>query len=191
MSDAERLERLLAKEEIREVVYRWCRAVDRCDWAEVHEVFHPDGHDSHGIFQGGVDDLVAWLRERHKSISRSMHLVTNIFLEFADADNALAESYSIALQYYPGGGAAETRSAIAGGGDVSDGDFNMLVTGRYVDHFQRRDGRWRILNRSVVFDNSVMLAAGGKDAQLGADWIVSTRDSSDPLFALRRQVGLG
>lgn len=185
------LEKMLAKAEIEEVMLRWCRAVDRCDWESVPDLFHPEGYDNHGIFRGDVAGMIAWLSERHKSVTRSMHMITNMRIEFADDDNALVETYSLAVQRYPAGGSQATRAAIAGGGDTGDGSFDMMITGRYVDHFQKRDGTWRILNRTVVFDNSVLLPvndAGG--SQLGADWAISTRGKDDPIWELRRAVGL-
>ena len=69
---------IAARMEIIHVMNRWCRAVDRCDWEAIRDVFHPDGHDDHGIYKGDVDGLIAWLSERHKTISRSMHLMGNM-----------------------------------------------------------------------------------------------------------------
>jgi hypothetical protein len=180
---------LASRAEIAHVMHYWCRAVDRCDWEAVREVFHPDGYDDHGIYRGGVDGLIAWLTERHKTISRSMHMVGNMLIEFADADNALVESYSFAWQRYSPEG-SEARKAIAGGTDVGDQLFDMLMSGRYVDHFQRRDGRWRILRRHVVFDNSQMLSVPANSPQLSPDWLASTRGKDDPIWAIRAKLGL-
>jgi len=178
-----------ARMEIAHVMNRWCRAVDRCDWETIRDVFHPDGHDDHGIYKGGVDGLIDWLSERHKTISRSMHLIGNMLIEFADDDNALVETYSFAFQRYSTGG-AETRKAIAGGADLGDQEFDMLMSGRYVDHFQKRDGRWRVLKRHVLFDNSQMLPVPANSPKLGSDWFVSARDKSDPIWDLREKLGI-
>lgn len=182
-------ERLAARAEIEHVMNCWCRAVDRRDMDGVRAVFHPDGFDDHGLFRGGVEELVAFLTERHKTISRSMHLVTNMLIEFSDDDNALAETYNMGLQRYSADGAA-TRSAITGGANVTAGAFDMLATGRYVDHFQRRDGAWRILHRTVIIDNMRIMPLTDAEPKMGADWSVSARDASDPLWALRRSFGL-
>jgi hypothetical protein len=182
-------ERLAARAEITDVMYRWCRAVDRRDWAAIYEAFHSDGHDNHGLYKGDVDGLIAWLSERHETISRSMHLVGNMLIEFADDDNAMVESYTLAVQRYNPGG-SETRKAIAGGVDLGEASFDMLIVGRYVDHFQRRNGAWRVLRRTVIFDNSQMLPVPAEGPRMGPEWSISARDGSDPLWSMRREFGL-
>ena len=47
---------------IQDAMYRWCRAIDRLDFDGIREAFHSDGTDNHGIFSGGVDGLVEWIR---------------------------------------------------------------------------------------------------------------------------------
>jgi hypothetical protein len=66
----------------------------------------------------------------------------------------------------------------------------MLMTGRYVDEFKRRDGLWRILRRVVIFDNSMILPVPASAPKLGSEWVVSTRGKDDPLWALREKLGL-
>jgi hypothetical protein len=164
--------------------------VDRRDWAAICDAFHPDGYDNHGIYKGDIDGLIAWLNERHETISRSMHLVGNMLIEFADDDNAMVESYTLVVQRYNPGG-SETRNAIAGGGDLGEASFDMLMVGRYVDHFQRRDSNWRVFRRTVIFDNSQMLPVPAEGPKMGPEWTVSARDGSDPLWDMRRSLGLG
>lgn len=59
-------ERIADRMAIQDAMYRWCRSVDRLDYEGMRAAFHPDGTDNHGIFSGGVDNLVEWVRERHK-----------------------------------------------------------------------------------------------------------------------------
>jgi hypothetical protein len=138
------------------VLFRWCRAIDRRDWPGVRDVFHPECYDDHGIYKGGVDGLIAWLTERHESIPHSTHLLGNILIEFPATDGALAESYCLAIQRYGPGGEA-TKAAITGGAASGDDPFDMVVNGRYLGRFERREGRWRILHRTTVFDSSMIL----------------------------------
>lgn len=184
------LGKLQARAEIEDVMKLWCRAVDRRDWGLVREVFHPDGQDDHGIYKGGVDGLIDWLKLRHSTITRSLHYITNMLIEFVDDDNALVETYSLAMQRYPSEG-AETRKAIAGGGNIGGDPFDILMFGRYVDQFQRRDGAWKIYRRKVVFDGSIMFplpSSGGP--QLSPDWEIGQRDGSDLIWRLRSELGI-
>lgn len=182
-------QRLADRAEITDVMYRWCRSVDRCDWNAMREVFHPEAHDDHGIYKGNVEGMIAWLTERHRTISRSMHQVGNLLIEFADADTALVETYLFAMQRYSTEG-AQTRAAITGGADVGGESFDLFMTGRYVDQFKRRAGRWKILDRTVVFDNSTIFPVPANAPKLGDEWAVAKRDRSDPLWALRAKLGL-
>ena len=44
--------KLLDKQEIYEVLCRYCRALDRGDEKLLRSVYHPDAIDHHGIFDG-------------------------------------------------------------------------------------------------------------------------------------------
>lgn len=150
---ADDISRLVAREEIRELILRWCRAIDRLDLDAIREVFHPDAYDDHGSFKGGVDALIAWIAERHRSIPFSMHAVTNSLVDFLAEDEALAESYCIAMQKYP----AESRGALeslVGELDMpANKALDMSIACRYVDIVTRREGCWKIARRTVVFDS--------------------------------------
>ena len=66
---------------IEQVMRRWCRAVDRRDWALVRSVFHPGAIDDHGMYKGDIDGLIEWLEARHQCITMSMHVLGNVFIE--------------------------------------------------------------------------------------------------------------
>jgi hypothetical protein len=66
---------------------------------------------------------------------RTKHLVTNIIVEVdEEAGTAAARSYVTALQALP------------------DLPLQPIVSGRYHDRFERRDGRWRFVERRVHID---------------------------------------
>lgn len=181
--------RLADRLAIQDLLYRWCRAVDRRDWAAIRDVFHPDAHDDHGIYKGDIDGLIGWLSERHATIVQSTHLLGNMLIEFSGADSAVVETYCFAVQRYATGGAA-TRSAITGGTDTGDKPFDMQMNGRYVDRIERRHGTWRIADRTTVFDNSILLPVPEAAPRLGADWPVGRRDGDDPVYRIRTAAGL-
>ena len=47
---------LMDREAIREVIHRYCQAVDRCDLALLKSCYHADGFDDHGFFAGNAHD---------------------------------------------------------------------------------------------------------------------------------------
>jgi hypothetical protein len=139
MADVERLDRLVAEAEIRRVVERYCRGIDRMDLDLVRSCYHPDAHDEHGSFSGTVDEYITWVGELLAKYDATMHFVGNQLVEFDDADTAWVETYGISVH----------RSA-------SDVRHLNLTTGfRFVDRFERRGGEWRIARRVAVPDWSL------------------------------------
>lgn len=54
------LEEMSAKQEITELLYRYCRGIDRLDWDLVRSCYHDDAFDDHSIFRGSPDEFVAF-----------------------------------------------------------------------------------------------------------------------------------
>ncbi len=175
---------------IQDVVYRWCRAIDRLDFEGIRSVFHPDAIDRHGPFNGTVEELIAWIRERHRAIPFSMHQVGNMLIEFAGPDLALAETYVRTTQRYPAG-SLDSLTQLTGG---QQGNFehgaDLFICSRYIDRFQRRNSEWRIQQRTLAQDwkQVVAVAPGAPQPQPG--WTVGRRDSKDPIFLERAELGL-
>jgi hypothetical protein len=181
--------RLVDRAAIQDALLKWARAIDRLEWGLLSEVFHDDAHDNHSLYRGHTKGLVEWLSERHETIPRSSHLISNMLIEFADNDVALVETYVVTLQRYSAG-RSKTREVITGGANTSDAPFDMISNGRYIDRFERRNGLWKIAYRTVVFDVAMTMAVPDDDPKFDPDWTLGTRDSSDPIWKLRAEVGL-
>jgi len=184
-------ERLADRARIQDIMLRWCRAVDRLDLAVMPELFHEDMQDNHGSYRGDRAGMIRWIGERHQSITFSMHLVSNILIEFSNPDLALVETTILSAQRY----APEARESLAqsSGGKLGEPGMATDVTGsaRYVDRFERRDGKWKIARRTVVFGWKRMepVPADGP-APLPA-WEIQRRDGSDFIFRERAALGIG
>ncbi len=127
------------KLECSELVARFARGIDRCDAGLVHDCFHPDATDDHGMFKGTASDFVDWVMPLLDTMKRTQHMIGQCLINI-DGDHAAGESYFVA------------HHTMA----TSDGDILMIVAGRYLDRFERRDGEWKISNRHAVYDwNSV------------------------------------
>lgn len=187
-------ERLADRAQIQDVMYRWCRGVDRRDFELARSAFHADATDNHGQYNGGVDGLVQWLQHRHRTISMSMHLCANMKIEFGGPDVAVVETYCIAAQRYSAA-TAEGRAvlaAMAGGQErAGTGDTDMMAFARYVDRFERREGEWRIARRAVVHERVAMDDVAPDAPGFGADWVVRSRDRDDYLYGVRAAAGVG
>jgi SnoaL-like domain len=77
MVDEAKLELMLARDVLHQLVTAYCRAVDRADYEALRSLYHPDATDSHGSFStGGVEQFITELRAaepaRSASPSRAM-----------------------------------------------------------------------------------------------------------------------
>jgi fatty-acyl-CoA synthase len=183
---------LLDRLDLQDLLARYARGVDRRDWDLVRDCYHPDAWDSHGAYAGGVDGLIDWLRERHRGVSRSMHIITNVLVEFAGPDLAVSEAYSITTQHVTDvdGPALRMYRVDPATAGVPGAIWETEVRCRFVDRVERRAQRWRIAHRTVVFE---MLRARPvpPGEPFGPDWAVGTRDEYDPLYRTWNDVSRG
>ena len=181
-------ERLADRAEIRDVMYRWCRAIDRLDYDAMRSVFHPDARDNHGPghFEGDVDRLIAWIRGRHGSIPFCLHSLSNMLIEFAGPDTAVVESNVMSVQHYPEAGDPVVK--MAGGSEKPHGRMDMIAFARYADRFERRNGEWRIQDRTVIMDSQMLVDAGS--GQLASGIVLGRRNKEDYIYTLREVAGL-
>lgn len=190
MQDQFTPERIADRMMIQDLMYRWCRSVDRLDFDLMRSVFHADAIDDHGAFKGGVEELVAWIRERHRNITFSAHRLGNMLIEFAGPDVALVETYAETVQRYPADGKAALGQL--SGGQVGAPDAPAVLNSyvRYVDRFQRRNGEWRIASRAVVQDWKRISDLPGEDWKPTTGWPAGRRDQEDPIYVARAELGL-
>lgn len=163
------MQRLLDKQAIAEVLYRRARAGDRADAELAHTCYYAGATERHGQFDGLAAefiDVVSFTRPKPGSPVKGMfHLITNILVDFADADHAFAESYHVAWV------------------QMTDGN-DASIGGRYFDKFERRDGRWAIVHRDVIFDWSRVEPETSKfwDKHPAKPFLFGRRGADDPLY---------
>lgn len=131
------IEQLLDDAAVKALHLRYCRGVDRLDWALVRACYHPDGTDDHGSYRGGVDGFIAWAAAGLARFESTTHFTGNQLVEVA-GDIAWAEHYAVVYH----------RRAAGPDGPAAD----LIANVRYVDRVERRDGEWRIATRVVVVD---------------------------------------
>lgn len=152
---------------ITRVLLRYCRGVDRCDEALISSSYHPGAIDIHGSFKGDAAEYATWAAQT--SLSRydaTQHLLSNVIIEFGPPGTAFAESSFLGI-HVPKGAAGQRVE---------------LLGGRYVDRFEQRSGDWRISQRTVVIDWSMVQEAAGRFPGI-ASFVMGRRDRSDPSYA--------
>lgn len=193
MSLATKIERLIAQQEIRDVIYRYARGVDRIDTEVLLSAFWEDGgyreHYSdepmHKIADGLVNGLLA------TTFSSTQHLIGNILINFAGQDTAHAETYLLAFHLTHPNLGEERLEGLMGPrrfaelGRDADKPYEIVVGGRYLDIFTCRSDEWRIKERRLIYDFTTIHAVSGLTRGEGLSEYVSTwsaRDSSDPSY---------
>lgn len=130
------LQEMLDEFALGKLVHRYCRAVDRGDAAALRGLYHPDATDAHGGFSAGsAADLVAQIMAARPYLRSMQHHVTT--MNFAvEGDVAEGEIYMLATHTL----------------DAGDRDVDVVVGGRYLDMYEKRDGEWKFTARSIVTD---------------------------------------
>jgi hypothetical protein len=130
--------RLRDHEEIRQLLYRYARGVDRADVDIIRSVYATGGTDRHGQFDGPGEEFAQVVVDRAKTWAWDAvgnHHITNIYVEVR-GDEARAETYFLGFHPHNHNGPVEMA----------------VMSGRYIDHLVREEGRWGIRRRQVITD---------------------------------------
>lgn len=165
MLDKNEMQALADKQAIRELLYTYCRAVDRLDIPLGQSIWHDDGHADYGAdyYQGpgkGVIDKIC-ADQRGGLLSHS-HQVTNVIIAL-DGDRAGSEAYVYGTMRMQAGAKL----------------MQLGVWARYLDRWSRRGGRWGLDRRIVVYDNDEI-----RDVTPRSDSSRATRDRNDPSYKI-------
>jgi hypothetical protein len=160
---------LLAKQEITEVLYLYCRAMDRIDEALTLSIWHADGTCNYASKAGVPDmlfrDYLTGSTKARQGFANHSHQITNILVR-PEGERAVSEAYFTAsLQTMPKDGWVTEH----------------LWRGRYLDRWSKRAGKWGIDHRQVVFDSYTPHDFLGARLD-GMPLDLSRRDEDDPSY---------
>ena len=131
-----KLQQLLDRQEIIELINDYCNAADRHDHVKMRSLYHPDALDDHGSFFSGLAmEFIDMLPEIQAPMEILHHNVTTVNIKL-DGDYAEGEIYILAFHKIK----------------TEDGAMDLLIGGRYFDKYQKRDGVWKFSHRAVVAD---------------------------------------
>lgn len=163
--DAELLRQIADRQAITDLIYRYCRAVDRLDEQLGASIWHEGGEADFGLlFKGTGQGWMAFTCKAHREqILTHQHRMSNIVIEL-DGDRAASESYVLATVRM-----------------MQEGQLKQwMLWGRYLDEWSRRDDRWGIDKRLYVDDFAEVRDVVPEGVELGR------RDRSDPSYAVLR-----
>lgn len=157
---------LVDEHEIRQVLHRYCRGIDRMDRELVASCYHPDATDEHGSFAGGVDAFLEWCFRLLERYDRTQHFLTNQLVEPVGPGRARCESYGVAIHEKAGG----------------PPESNLTTGFRFIDRFERRPGAgWRIARR-VATTEWVRHISADQIFPIGESLRRGRRDRRDPIY---------
>lgn len=131
-----RLQALLDKQEITDLINAYCTAADRHDHDKMRTLYHEDAIDDHGAFFSGLAmAFIDRLPEIQAPMKILHHNITTVNIAL-DGDYAEGEVYVLAFHQ------VETEGQ----------PVDLLIGGRYFDKYARRNGVWKFAHRAVVAD---------------------------------------
>lgn len=173
-----RLQLVIDQQELEQLLFTNCRALDRGEESLLRSVYHPDAtlDMGPGIFQGTVMDYVHWVMTVMQQVKSSHTMISNMRIDVR-SDEAFGESYFM----------AQNRL------DKATGREDLFLCGRYLDRFERRPagpaGVWKIVHRKVVLDWVRTEAVADIFYHLNPDALWGQRSKSDTSYQLEQFPG--
>ena len=160
------LQEMIDEFQLRKLVHSYCRAVDRGDFAQLQNLYHHDAVDAHGGFSAGTaDDFLNQLSAARPYLRSMQHNITteNFAISGYEAEG---EIYTIAVHTLAGSGR----------------DVDLVVGGRYLDKYEKRDGTWKFIERTIVTDWARVTDPSTMDLShpITRDTPRGTPDANDP-----------
>ena len=127
------IQALVDRQAISDCLVAYCRGIDRHDRALLLSAYHDDAQDDHGVFCGTAKEFADWAISYHTKYQLGHnHYILNHSCELDD-DVAHTETY-----YLFSGLNREGPPILSGG--------------RYIDRFEKRNGRWAIADRRCLIE---------------------------------------
>ena len=155
---------LADRQAITEMIYRYCRSVDRLDIPLGRSIWHEDAIADYGpeVYQGNGRGVIDHICAQHRRTLHHSHQISNILIDL-DGDTAGSESYVTAT--------LRVRR--------DDQLKQMTVWSRYIDTWSRRNGRWGLDKRIAIRDFDEV-----RDVTPMGDHTVGQRDRTDPSYGV-------
>jgi len=131
---ARRVDELESRAALRDLVTDYCQGFDNHDWERFIAIWHEDAvweiGPPFGTFEGHAGIREAVMEILYPVWRETHHLTSNLRVEFSDPDHAR--------------GVCDVDCM----GATKD-DVVQMISATYTDHFERRDGVWKIARRQV------------------------------------------
>lgn len=141
--DTKKIEQFIDRHEIEQLMYRHARSLDRMDAELMKSTYWPEAIEEledniTGTFQweDKAWDFVPLAMKGFENFKVTQHRVSNILTEL-DGDKANTETYIMAYHVYT---------------DENGVDQEYILGARSLYKLEKRNGEWKIMNRSTILD---------------------------------------
>lgn len=141
------LSELSDRAQIADVLGLFCQNLDRHNWDAMDQVFHEDASVKYS-YRDHVQTAAEWLagaRVTLSTFSRTFHQLGNMLIDI-DGDTASCETYVTAIHCVP------PTAPKDGFWGSKDEPYNGIGGARYLDRFERRDGKWKIAVHETIVE---------------------------------------
>lgn len=179
---SEDLRALVDRDRIRQCLERLARGEDRRDAGMITASLWLDSVTDYGVFRGTFDEYLAWVVPGADAITNTQHVLGQSYIELDD-DTAKVETQVVSYH--------RVNMGPENGGEERD----TCIGGRYLDRFEKRDGDWRIAERTMLYDwyqdwgVSIDWSQGVMGLPLSQEWFSGRArgDYSERFFAAEEQ----
>lgn len=131
----DRITTLLAKQDIYELSCNYMRGLDRLDEALLVSVFFPDAWCDYGFTEGSPAEFAHYAITALTSHASNQHMIGNVLID-VEGDEAFGEVYFHAYHKVMG----------------ESGFEDIIIAGRYLDRYEKRESIWKLAYRSERVD---------------------------------------
>ncbi|MYM61912.1 nuclear transport factor 2 family protein [Pseudomaricurvus sp. HS19] len=121
--------------DITDCIARLARGEDRRDATLISGSFSPDAIIDMGVFKGPFSQYLEWVVPGDPALPVTAHTLGQSVVEL-DGDTACAETYVTSYHRV----------------DTGEEHRDTAIGGRYLDRLEKRDGEWRIVERTLLYD---------------------------------------
>jgi hypothetical protein len=132
---SEDLRALVDRDKIRQCLERLARGEDRRDAAMITASLWLDSVTDYGVFKGSFDEYLAWVVPGADAITNTQHVLGQTYTEL-DGDRARTETQVVSYHRV----------------DMGEEERDTCIGGRYLDRFEKRNGEWRVAERTMLYD---------------------------------------
>lgn len=151
-----------AKEQIRDLVLKYCRAVDRRNYKALEHLYHETSFDDHGpMFKGTGKAFIEWLPGMLSTMKITSHQVSNHLIK-VEGNKAEGECYCVSYH-------------------LTNDNKEIILSGRYLDKYIFDQDRWQFQHRKIVLDfNEIRPALCDFNSPLTAGVPIGDHIGKDP-----------